>query len=98
MLEQRIKIKSYFDKETKSKLTNWEKEFIDSLYNSKKCWSVKQKEILDNIIKKYFIEQKVVVNKITYLPTGYAKGAVINQKITSKIYRKNRFINKKTNN
>jgi len=95
MFEQKKKIKSYFDIETKKKLNYWEKKFISSLYNTPNIWTEKQNETLDKIIKKYTVKEKPVVHTITYLPIGYAQGAVVNQKITSKNYRKNRFIGKK---
>ena len=50
-----------------------------------------------SIIKKYKLQETKVVEKIIYLPTGYAKGASISQKITSRNYRKNRNIGKKLN-
>lgn len=87
-----IEIKKYITPEIKKRMTTWEKEFISSLYNRKEHWTTKQVDVFTNIKKKYQLLERKVVEKIIYLPLGYARGASINQKITTKKMRKNRSI------
>lgn len=67
-----LEIKKYITPEIKKKMTSWEKEFITSLFNFKKIWTEKQIEVFNNIKKKYKLEERIVVEKIVYLPMGYA--------------------------
>ena len=90
-----IEIKKYITPEIKKKLTNWEKEFITSLYKREKPWTDRQIEVFDNIKKKYKLLEGIVIERIVYLPTGYAEGAKINQDITTRQMRKKRFLNKR---
>jgi hypothetical protein len=89
--KNQIEVKKFITPEIKKKLTTWEKEFISSLYKCNKDWTSKQIDCFNNIKKKYRLEEQVVVERIIYAPMGYAKGAKINQDITSRNYRKNRF-------
>jgi hypothetical protein len=90
-----IEIKKYITPEVKKGLTAWEKTFISSLYKRVEPWTEKQIEVFDKIKKKYTLSEHKVIEKIVYLPIGYADGAKLNQEITSREYRKNRFKNKK---
>jgi glutathionylspermidine synthase len=83
-------LKKYFTPEVKEKLNRWEQKFISSIYKSNIEITDKQKKVIEKIIEKYSIEERTVVEKIIYAPTGYAAGAKINQEITSRVYRKNR--------
>lgn len=87
-----IEIKKYITPDIRKKLNKWEKEFISSLYKRETDWSDKQVEVFDKIKKKYQLEERVVVEKIIYAPQGYAKGAKINQEITTRDMRKVRGI------
>jgi hypothetical protein len=93
-----IEIKKFITPEIKKKLNSWEKQFISSLYNKKTNWSDKQVEVFEKIKIKYAIQEKKVVEKIIYLPTGYAKGAKVSQDITTRKQRKNRALPKWKNN
>jgi len=93
--KNQIEVKKYITPEVKKKLNNWEKEFVNSISKSKKDWSSKQIECFNKIKRKYQLYEKIVVEKVLYLPMGYAKGAKVNQEITSRNYRKNRFKRKK---
>lgn len=86
-----IEIKKYITPDIKKKLTTWEKEFITSLFKREKDWTDKQVETFNNIKRKYRLEERIVVERIIYLPTGYAQGAKINQDITTRDYRKKRY-------
>jgi hypothetical protein len=88
--KNQIEVKKYITPDIKKKMTKWEKEFISSIYNFKKDWTEKQLATFNNIKRKYGLEERIVVEKIVYLPLGYAHGAKINQEITSKNFRKNR--------
>ncbi len=88
--ENQVEVKKYLTPEIKKRLTGWEQKFITSLYNKKTEWSEKQVEVFEKIKKKYELVERVVVEKIIYLPTGYAQGAKINQHITSRKMRKER--------
>jgi hypothetical protein len=91
MTSNQIEIKKYITPNVKKKLTPWEKEFISSLYKTEKTWSDKQVEVFNKIKKKYQLSEQVVVETIVYLPLGYAKGAKVNQDITTREYRKKRY-------
>jgi transcription elongation factor GreA-like protein len=83
--ENKISVKSYFTSQTKKKLNSWEREFITSLYNSKKEWSSKQLETFNNIVKKYKLVKRNVVNVSVVLPSavpgGYTKRHYTNEGI-----------------
>jgi hypothetical protein len=91
--KNQIEVKKYITPEIKKKMNKWEKEFITSLFNLEKDWSNKQIECFNSIKKKYQLSERIIIEKILYLPMGYAKGAKVNQEITTRIYRKNRFKN-----
>ena len=92
-----LEIKKFITPEIKKKMTSWEKEFITSLYKREKFWTDKQIEVFDNIKKKYKLVERIVVERIIYLPTGYAEGAKINQNITTREYRKKRYFKNNKN-
>ena len=92
-----LEIKKFITPEIKKKMTSWEKEFITSLYKREKLWTDKQIEVFDNIKKKYKLVERIVVERIIYLPTGYAEGAKINQNITTREYRKKRYFKNNKN-
>lgn len=94
MIHQKEKIKSYFPVEVKTSLTDWERKFISSLYNSKKEWSPKQQEVLQKLIDKYNLVQQVVTHTITYIPYDDSVERSYNQKITTRQFRKIRAIKK----
>ena len=85
-----LEIKKYITPDIKKKMTTWEKDFITSLYNRKQPWTIKQVEIFNNIKKKYQLNERKVVEKVIYLPLGYAKGAKYQQDITTRKMRKDR--------
>ena len=91
MNNNQIEIKKYITPDIKKKLTSWEKEFISSLYKRETTWSDKQVEVFNKIKKKYQLSEQVVVERIVYLPLGYAQGAKVNQDITTREYRKKRY-------
>ena len=91
MNNNQIEIKKYITPDIKKKLTTWEKEFISSLYKRELPWTDKQVEVFNNIKKKYRLSEQIVIEKIVYLPLGYAEGAKVNQDITTRQYRKNRY-------
>lgn len=91
MNNNQIEIKKYITPDIKKKLTTWEKEFISSLYKRELSWTDKQVEVFNNIKKKYRLSEQIVIEKIVYLPLGYAEGAKLNQDITTRQYRKNRY-------
>ena len=91
-----LEIKKYITPEIKKKMTSWEKEFITSLFNFKKPWTEKQLDVFSNIKKKYKLVERVVVEKIIYLPTGYAANEY--QPIMTRKMRKQLAIYRNTNN
>lgn len=91
MTTNQVEIKKYITPEVKKKLTTWEKDFISSLFKTEKHWSDKQVEVFNKIKKKYQLTEQKVVETIVYLPLGYAKGAKVNQDITTREYRKKRY-------
>ena len=91
MNNNQIEIKKYITPDIKKKLTTWEKEFLTSLYKREKPWTDKQVEVFNNIKKKYKVSEQIVVERIVYLPLGYAQGAKVNQDMTTRQYRKNRY-------
>jgi hypothetical protein len=95
--QNQIEVKKYITPDIKKQMTGWEKQFITSIYNSKKEWSFKQVKTFEGILKKYNLNERKVVEKVIYLPLAYAKGASVNQKITSKLSRRNRGINNSKN-
>ena len=92
-----LEIKKFITPEIKKKMTTWEKEFITSLFKREKCWTDKQIEVFDNIKNKYKLQERIVIERIIYLPTGYAQGAKINQDITTREYRKKRYFKNNRN-
>ena len=92
-----LEIKKFITPEIKKKMTSWEKEFITSVQKREKFWTDKQIEVFDNIKKKYKLVERIVVERIIYLPTGYAEGAKINQNITTREYRKKRYFKNNKN-
>jgi precorrin-3B methylase len=90
--ENKISVKSYFTPQTKKKLNSWEREFISSLYNCKKEWSCKQLETFNNIVKKYKLVKRNVVNVSVTLAAGIPEGYSKTQYITTPKMRKNRFL------
>lgn len=90
-----LEIKKFITPEIKNKMTSWEKKFITSLFKREKQWSEKQLEVWNNIKKKYKLEERIVIERIIYLPTGYA--APEHQLIMSKKMRKQIGIYKNTN-
>jgi hypothetical protein len=90
-----IEIKKYITPDIKKKMTKWEKEFITSIYYRKETWTLKQVEVFNNIKKKYQLNERVVVERIIYAPTAYAKGAKYQQDITTRKMRKNRSTGRK---
>ena len=95
--KNQIEIKKYITPDIKKKMTKWEKEFVSSLYNWEKTWTDKQVEVFNKIKHKYQLEERKVVEKIIYLPTGYAKGAKVQQDITTREFRKNRYFKNNKN-
>ena len=95
MNNNQIEIKKYITPDIKKKLTSWEKEFISSLYKRDKPWTDKQVEVFDNIKKKYKLVEKIVVERIVYLPLGYANSE--HQMIMTRKMRKQRAIYRNTN-
>ena len=93
--KNQIEVKKFITPEIKKKFNKWEKEFISSLSKCNKDWSSKQIDCFNKIKNKYQLFEKIVVEKIVYLPMGYAKGAKVNQEITTRNYRKNRFKRKR---
>jgi len=96
MNNNQIEIKKYITPEVKKKLTTWEKEFISSLYKREKDWSDKQVEVFNNIKKKYKLTEGIVVEKILYVPMGYA--ATEFQPIMTRKMRKQLAIYRNTKN
>lgn len=97
MNNNQIEIKKYITPDIKKKLTNWEKEFISSLYKRETSWSDKQVEVFNKIKKKYQLSEQIVIERIVYLPLGYAQGAKVNQDITTREYRKKRYFKNNKN-
>jgi hypothetical protein len=60
----KIKVKEYFNKKNKEKLTNWEKGFISNLYKQKTIWSKRQTEVFEEIVQRYQLDKKPVLVKI----------------------------------
>lgn len=97
MFEQQKYLKSFFTKDIKKGMNDWEKNFITSLYNQKYEFSIKQKDVLNKIILKYKLAQQVVEHKIIYLPEANADGAMQYQTITTRKFRRMRGINTSKN-
>jgi hypothetical protein len=95
--KNQLEIKKFITPEIKKKMTTWEKEFITSLFKREKDWTDKQIEVFDNIKNKYKLQERIVIERIIYLPTGYAQGAKINQDITTREYRKKRYFKNNRN-
>ena len=95
--QNQIEVKKYITPDIKKQMTQWEKKFITSLYDFNKPWTPKQVEAFDKLKIKYNLYERKVVENIIYLPLGYAKGASITQKITTKLSRRNRGINNSKN-
>lgn len=97
--ELKTRIKKYISPEIKKTLNSWEQKFISSISKSKKELSEKQEKVFNSIIEKYnLIErpiEKPVERKTKILPLGFAEGAKINQDITSRNFRKQRFLKNK---
>jgi len=91
--QNQIEIKKYITPDIKNKMNVWEKKFITSLYNFDKDWTSKQVEVFNKIKIKYNLLERKVIEKVIYVPEGYAEGARINQQITSKKFRRQRGIN-----
>lgn len=92
MFNQKEKIKSYFSPDIKSKMNDWERKFISSLYNSKKEWTEKQKDCLQKLIDKYHLVQQVVTHTITYIPYNDNIEKRYTQSITTREFRRKRGI------
>jgi hypothetical protein len=87
--KNQIEIKKFITPEIKKKFSSWEKQFISSLYNKDTNWSPKQLEKFEEIKKKYKLFERIVKEKVIYLPTGNAAGYQNFQKITTRKMRKN---------
>ena len=83
MNNNQIEIKKFITPDVKKQMTKWEREYISSIYKQEKPWTEKQVAVWEKIKIKYQLFERVVVEKIIYLPTGYAEGAKLNQSITS---------------
>jgi hypothetical protein len=94
--QNQIEIKKYITPDIKKKMNVWEKKFITSLYNFDRDWTTKQVEVFNKIKIKYNLLERKVIEKVIYVPEGYAEGARINQQITSKKFRRQRGINLNT--
>ena len=70
--KNQLEVKKYISPEIKKKMTSWEQGFITSLFKRELEWTEKQLEVWNNIKKKYKLEERTVVERIIYLPTGYA--------------------------
>jgi hypothetical protein len=93
--QNQIEIKKYITPELKKRMTNWEKEFITSLYNRKEDFTPKQVDVFNNIKKKYQLTERIIIERIIYAPEGYTKGAKYHQDITTRNMRKNRSTGRK---
>lgn len=95
--DNQVEVKKFITPDIKKQMTRWEKEFITSIYNSTKPWTEKQVEVFNKIKIKYNLSERIIIEKVIYLPTGYAKGASTYQNITSKLSRKVRGISNSKN-
>jgi hypothetical protein len=86
MTNNQIEVKKFITPEVKKKMTTWEKEFISSIYKREAPWTEKQLDVFNNIKKKYKLVERIVVEKVVYLPMGHA--APENQFIMTRKMRK----------
>ena len=95
LIDQRLKLQSYFPTKVMNQLNKWEQIFVTSIKKNKYLMTDKQKEILNKLVLKYKLQPQVVTNSIVYLPTGTPEGYSHTQSITTREYRKNRNKNRR---
>jgi hypothetical protein len=66
--QNKIKIKEFVTPASKKRMNSWEKQFITGLYKQKNKWSSRQEELFQEIVVKYQLSSKPVINKIQIAP------------------------------